>query len=514
MLLFTVSALGAAPSVDLSWGKRGGLLRIEGAEGEHLALDAPADVTVSWGVNTLVVSALGEAIAEGVPLHDVRGTEISARFQVSICSDDGTRCQPMDQTFVAAVAAAKKGEVALTAVSPREETQEVHTWATDGSMVAEGAWAEAASDNKRVLLDFGAVWCPPCVLLAAELLDDPPEELDGFVVAKIDVDDKRSWPIKDRYHVGGYPTVVITEADGTEVARMAGYSGREAFLAWASSAGTPASLEGRMASGPAATEPAEAAAIALALVEANRKDEAAQWLERAEDGVPAQLARFSIEPTVDGAAFLAEHAADRPLDWMGGAIDLVEGEPDLRASLRLVLGSAIPSSQGEEAGDLLYLSAQLAEEADAPLLYAAAAAAVRTGLTGDPAHDRAYTNWLAGLTERGGDPEAALALLREAIASFPEDPTYSMQAAAILMRMERYPEAQEQAENALSRAWGDNRLRAAAVLCSALRDGGDPAAADVLAQRVLEEEPVPEDGLDVRTPRYRAKLEVFLLDDG
>ena len=78
------------------------------------------------------------------------------------------------------------------------------------------------------------MWCPPCNLLAAEVLHDPEdaEALAPFVVAVVDVDAPWSWALKDRYAVGAYPTLIVTDVDGVVIDRLEGYPGEEAFEAW------------------------------------------------------------------------------------------------------------------------------------------------------------------------------------------------------------------------------------------------------------------------------------------
>lgn len=96
----------------------------------------------------------------------------------------------------------------------------------------------AKQENKFVLLYFtGSDWCPWCKKLKAEILDQP--EFADFAAAKfvpVEADFPRYKPIghlqrqanvalQKRYHVSGYPTVVILNPEGSEVHRLSYVSG-------------------------------------------------------------------------------------------------------------------------------------------------------------------------------------------------------------------------------------------------------------------------------------------------
>ena len=82
---------------------------------------------------------------------------------------------------------------------------------------------QAQRENKRVLIDFEAVWCGPChimdqlVFTAAAVVD----RAKDVVAVKVDGDEHRD--LKKRYNVDGFPTIILLESDGREVRRAAGY---------------------------------------------------------------------------------------------------------------------------------------------------------------------------------------------------------------------------------------------------------------------------------------------------
>jgi thioredoxin-like negative regulator of GroEL len=363
-----------------------------------------------------------------------------------------------------------------------------------------------------VLLDFSAIWCPPCNLLSAEVLhaDPMPAELEGWHVAVLDVDHASSWTLKDRYGVGGYPTVIAVDAEGTELSRVSGYPGRQAFLDWLATATTSPDAAD-LAKDPSEVGVARAAELAWKLVSAYEHDAAKPWVERAgeeEDSVVLRMARLGLEPTVEDAEWLLDHGVDRISEWGGLTLDLAEDHPEV---VRRVLDASLPVSEGPDVADIFWAYAQLEDdEAAQQRWYASAAAALRAALSGDPEHDRAYYSWLARLMEMAGDRDGALAFLADQSARFEGDPTFDMAAASMLVRAERHEEALPLTEAALANAWGDNRLRAATTRVQALVALDRTGEAEALVEETLAQVPAPEGELDIRTPRYRELLEKAL----
>jgi thioredoxin 1 len=92
----------------------------------------------------------------------------------------------------------------------------------------EQALKAAKADHKRVLLDFGADWCPDCQVLA-QLFDDPHVKpfLDAhYHVVRIDVGRwDNNLDVANRYGnpiEKGIPAVVILDADANTITSTAG----------------------------------------------------------------------------------------------------------------------------------------------------------------------------------------------------------------------------------------------------------------------------------------------------
>jgi protein disulfide-isomerase len=117
-------------------------------------------------------------------------------------------------------------------------------WSTDYA----AATAQAAAEKKPILLEFtGSDWCPPCMKQNKDVFEQPAFAdfaKDKLVLVKLDF--PRSKPqapeIKERnqqlaaqYEVQGFPTIILLNSEGKELARQSGYGGGgvAGFIDWA-----------------------------------------------------------------------------------------------------------------------------------------------------------------------------------------------------------------------------------------------------------------------------------------
>jgi len=86
---------------------------------------------------------------------------------------------------------------------------------------------EVLQADKPVLVDFYAVWCGPCRLVAP-VMEQLAEELAGRAyVAKVDVD--RLTPLAAKYGIQAIPTVILFDS-GRPVATMVGVRSKKEYL--------------------------------------------------------------------------------------------------------------------------------------------------------------------------------------------------------------------------------------------------------------------------------------------
>ena len=88
----------------------------------------------------------------------------------------------------------------------------------------DAAFAAAREANKPVFVYWGAKWCPPCNQVKATLFNrqDFIERSRSFVPVYVDGDSPGAQKIGARFHVSGYPTMVLFTPQGQEVTRLPG----------------------------------------------------------------------------------------------------------------------------------------------------------------------------------------------------------------------------------------------------------------------------------------------------
>lgn len=119
-------------------------------------------------------------------------------------------------------------------------------WSTDYTATLQ----QAAAEKRNVLLEFtGSDWCPPCMQQAKQVFDQPEFAdfaKDNLLLVKLDfprraaqdeATKKRNQDLAAQYSVEGFPTVILLDPAGKQLARQVGYPGGgvEAFLKWVKS---------------------------------------------------------------------------------------------------------------------------------------------------------------------------------------------------------------------------------------------------------------------------------------
>ena len=127
----------------------------------------------------------------------------------------------------------------ITVVVGREKKEEsgagLITWRPQGAVAA-----AARSEQKPVLYDFTAAWCQPCHRLDTAGWEDASvaslvngSYLPARIVDREREDGKNTPAIAElqrRYAIRAFPTLLVADADGREIARFEGYGGKEKLV--------------------------------------------------------------------------------------------------------------------------------------------------------------------------------------------------------------------------------------------------------------------------------------------
>lgn len=94
------------------------------------------------------------------------------------------------------------------------------------------ALAAAKQENKLVFVDFFTTWCGPCKMMSNKVF--PQKEVGDFMNAKfipVKLDaEKEGLELSRKYGVKAYPTYVLIDAGGKEVAKFSGYMDGPKFI--------------------------------------------------------------------------------------------------------------------------------------------------------------------------------------------------------------------------------------------------------------------------------------------
>ena len=512
------------------------------ADGSHLAEDLPLIVRLEDGYFDFQ-TAVQEVPKAGparvlVPLFkEKRIVAWTLKVEGAACSDDGTTCVPfhLEQTIERGVTPLRGRHRAvpgrLARPAPPEPPERVPR---------EGETA----GPKPILYDFFATWCPPCDRLRDEFLEHPDwaDVVAGYNVVSLDADAPESFAMKDRFRVGGYPTVILTSPQGDILERISGFPGAAEVARRLAAATSPSAVEGcarsvdemRLAAARRETEEAwrllhagcEDPLKALTGSPSNLMTafEIAKKLEHTDDAIALGALFARTTDDLGMAAWIADSTADlldgadRGVEAQGlrdllitridEGVEEASGDPDVAIELANALwyrGGWSPEEKPRYHADaarllegaILGRAGQVAKPG-LPLLDAVLALGERLHEHEGLIHD------LIDLLASAGDHDAAGLLLDAMLALEPDGFTWHNAKAAWLQEREMLPEALASARRALEGAYGDNRLRAAKRV-AALLGPGDEALA-VIDEALSAPEPEHE---HVRTWKYRQRLQTL-----
>ena len=88
----------------------------------------------------------------------------------------------------------------------------------------DAAFAQARAEGKPVFVYWGAAWCPPCNQVKATIFNRQEfiERSRAFVPVYVDGDSPGAQKLGARFHVSGYPTMLLFSPQGVELTRLPG----------------------------------------------------------------------------------------------------------------------------------------------------------------------------------------------------------------------------------------------------------------------------------------------------
>ena len=92
--------------------------------------------------------------------------------------------------------------------------------------VTKDNYAAVTVENPLVLLDFWAVWCGPCKMIAP-ILEEIAAEREDVVIGKVDVDSEMELAMQ--FGVSSIPTLVVIK-DGQPANKAVGYMPKASVL--------------------------------------------------------------------------------------------------------------------------------------------------------------------------------------------------------------------------------------------------------------------------------------------
>lgn len=208
----------------------------------HFNVKAPvqglAVLSPQKSVPLVVKQLMPQTIHFAVP-KEIQQVRVSA----FLCDDAKTKCEEHVVTQDLA-AIPLQTPASSTSIQPQSLIKSIDNHRSHGTnRRSTGAWTFHVDDYKKafelakashrkILLDFFAIWCPPCNRLDNEVFSSPEflKVTKNWVTLKVDVDSPEAWDLKARYQVKGYPTVVMASSEGDVLTRFEGYISRPSFF--------------------------------------------------------------------------------------------------------------------------------------------------------------------------------------------------------------------------------------------------------------------------------------------
>ncbi len=309
----------------------------------------------------------------------------------------------------------------------------------------DAALKQAAERGQPLLVDVFAEWCGPCHDMDKTVFSraDVAKALEGTIPLRVDGETEAGKALVARYHVVGYPTVLLIGPDGKEVDRVFGFLDAEAFVRtvtdYRAGKGTLADLKRQLAGGKADLK--LKAKVVERLAVRGAQAEAMVLLDEVLAGDPKDEKGLAAQALYAVGRYLQLRGAKAYDEAIGTFTRIRARFPRSKYAKRALLGLA---KAWHEKGDVrktrALLDAYVDEAPGKSGTYNAVAwfcfqekldraygvAVAERGLKVDP-RDAGLLDTLAELLYAQGKKVEALAAIDRAISAAPDEPYYQRQ---------------------------------------------------------------------------------------
>ena len=377
------------------------------------------------------------------------------------------------------------------------------------------ALALAEKENKLVLIDFGARWCPGCVRLERETFDTKEfkDLTKQFIKLKIDTDRFENVVLSEKFRVRGIPSIVVINSKQQEIDRFMDYQPPEFIKGFfVGIQNDPATLQ-------ELTEKAKfkdsqiLLRLGKRLLAAGRAQESLDYLKQIQPPpseyrraqVEAAAALYKADPERKGTyikalknAIQEEANSSRSLKWRADLIGLLDNENDQKKIRQeaLALADILLSSPeklkeavktdevGEYTGFEKFMVAMYAAElANTDEALAKVAAVGKDSLI--PIENVGINIRYIIVLTRVQQFEEADKLLLAMLKKNPNDPELLRRRLRVLVGQKKYKEAIQLGNKLIDRSYGRNEFYVVEVLAKAYLGADQKVEAKKLVERYL-----------------------------
>jgi len=494
------SRVGSALATDLQATQ----FKVTLKEGFHFNEQAPNSVVVDGQTLKPTKFSGREILFANLPAKWNEGKAV-----VYMCDDAITFCEP--RTIVLKESS-KKSNKPLADINKTRGHTNKHGFIEDDYTKA---LALAEKENKLILVDFAARWCPGCVRMEKEIFDTKAFKnlTKSFVKLKIDTDRFENFVFSEKFRINAIPTLLVINSKQQEVDRFVDYQPIEfidGFFAGIQK--DPATLQ-ELTEKAKFKDSEVLLRLGKRLLSAGRAQESLDYFKQIQPP-PPEYARARVQAAAKlyreqperknqyiktlQDVIQAEPSSSRSIDWRASLVDLIDNENDkqkLRQEGVTVADQLLSNPQKlaeavktDEVGEFTGVEKLLVAMHRASLVDNAEGwkKAAEAGKESQIPIDKVGANmrYVIVLT-RAEQFDEAEKLLKALLKKNPNDPELQRRQLRVLLGQKKYSDAIKLGQNLLTRSYGRNEFYVAEVLVKAYLGAEQKEKAKNLIDRYL-----------------------------